>query len=105
MNFFNNLLDQREHGFMVPLSLALSLKGRGNLFRSLLLTRPRNNAHSVHPLPPGEGWGEGKINAYLPLILPFSRREKGTQQQSMCALFSGPLSNFGSKLNFERQSV
>gem|GEM_PF-3684530 len=33
------------------------------------------------PLPQGEGWGEGieskQLPDFLPLILPFSRREKG----------------------------
>jgi hypothetical protein len=35
----------------------------------------------IPPLPPGEGWGEGrksgKLPDYYPLILAFSRREKG----------------------------
>jgi len=33
--------------------------------------------HIAFPLPPGEGWGEGENSCKIPLILSFSRKEKG----------------------------
>ena len=60
-----------------------SVSRRGRRANRRFTSTPSNKFFRIPcwkpPLPPGEGWGEGdrKMAHKLPLILTFSRREKG----------------------------